>query len=285
MEHTTQNTVARAASFVPKGGVGKTTSTAHIAVAATQDHDLNVLLIDLAGNQNDLATQFGIADEITEIDAPISAVFGERWDYFRDNIEDIFERMVFETPEGPDLIPADDGLGAEDNNLANVPREDRYDRLETFINQDVAPRYDLVLLDLPGKEDNITLNGLFTAENVIAPLKPGKFELKQLHNLRDDLESIRDDPDHDADPHLELVFATMVESGANLDDEFTDDLESEYPDIAGDPVTKSKNIGNLQNEGATLFGVERDALYSTGQRARETYRSLTDDLLARLEAR
>lgn len=279
------HSVIRGACYVPKGGVGKTTSTAHLAVAAYQDHDLDVLLIDLAGNQNDLATQFGIADEIDEIDAPISAVFGERWDYFRDNIDDIFERMVFETPEGPDLVPADDGLGAEDNNLANVPREDRYDRLETFINQDVSPRYDLVLLDLPGKEDNITLNGLFTAENVIAPLKPGKFELKQLHNLRDGLESVRADPDHDAQPRLQLVFATMVETGANLDDNFTDDLEAEYPDIASVPVTKSKNIGNLQNEGYTLFGVETDALYNTGERARESYRTLTTDLLDRLEER
>lgn len=84
--------------------------------------------------------------------------------------------MVYETEEGPDLIPADDGLSGADNNLASVPVEDRYLHLDQFITNQLAPRYDLVLLDLPGKEDNITLNGIVAAEHVVAPLCPGAFE-------------------------------------------------------------------------------------------------------------
>jgi chromosome partitioning protein len=277
--------IMRSCAYVPKGGVGKTTSTAHIAVSAHQDHGLDVLLIDLAGTQNDLATQFGLAEDVANPDAPISAIFGENWSFIRENIDNVFERMIFETEEGPDLIPADQGLGAEDNNLANVPREDRYDRLESFIADKVAPRYDLVLLDLPGKEDNITINGLFAAESVVAPLKPGEFERTQLENLQGELESIRADEDHDAQPRLELVFATMVDSTTNLADEFTDSLESEYPEIAGTPVSESANIGNEQAEGQTLFALADDDLYLTGERAREAYRELTTDLLDRLEAR
>lgn len=279
------DTIQRACAYVPKGGVGKTTSTAHIAVAASQDRDLDVLLIDLAGTQNDLATHFGLGDEVDDLDAPISAIFGENWGFIRENIDDVFDRMVFPTDEGPDLIPADDGLGAEDNNLANVPREDRYDRLESFIEDEVAPRYDLVLLDLPGKEDNITINGLFAAENVVAPLKPGAFEREQLENLQAELEAIRNDEDHDARPRLQLVFATMVEKTTNLSAEFTDSLEAEYPDIAGSPVAQSANIANEQADGRTLFALEDDDLYTTGERAREAYRSITDDLLDRLEDR
>ncbi|ELZ05769.1 chromosome partitioning protein ParA [Natrialba aegyptia DSM 13077] len=275
----------RSCAYVPKGGVGKTTSTAHIAVSATQDHGLDVLVIDLAGTQNDLATQFGIADEVTDPDAPISAIFGENWSFIRENIDDVFDRMVFATDEGPDLIPADDGLGAEDNNLANVPRENRYDRLESFIEDEVAPQYDLVLLDLPGKEDNITINGLFAAENVIAPLRPGEFERKQLENLERELALIRDDEDHDAQPQLRLVFATMVDQTTNLADEFTDSLESEYPEIAGTSVSESANIGNEQAAGQTLFALPDDELYTTGKRARNAYRELTTDLLNRLDAR
>lgn len=280
-----EDTILRACAYVPKGGVGKTTSTAHIAVSAAQDHDLDVLLIDLAGTQNDLATQFGLADDVADPDAPISAVFGENWSFIRENIDDVFERMVFQTAEGPDLIPADDGLGAEDNNLANVPREDRYDRLASFIRDEVAPRYDLVLLDLPGKEDNITINGLFAAENVIAPLRPGEFERQQLTNLERELASIRADEDHDARPTLQLVFATMVDQTTNLADEFTTDLETEYPDISSVPVASTANIGNEQAAGRTLFALDNDDLYRTGQRAREAYRTITTDLLERLTPR
>ncbi|SDL09554.1 ParA family protein [Natronorubrum texcoconense] len=279
------DTVLRSCAYVPKGGVGKTTSTAHIAVSAANDHGLDVLLIDLAGTQNDLATQFGLADDVVDPDAPISAIFGENWDFIRENIDNVFDRMVFETDEGPDLIPADSGLGAEDNNLANVPREDRYTRLESFIESEVAPRYDLVLLDLPGKEDNITINGLFAAENVVAPLRPGEFERKQLENLQTELESIRADEDHDARPQLQLVFATMVDQTTNLADEFTDSLEEEYSEIAGTSVSESANIGNEQASGQTLFALDDDELYNTGQRARDAYRQLTTDLLERLEAR
>lgn len=279
------NAIHRVTTYVPKGGVGKTTSTAHIAVSAHNDHGLDTLLIDLAGTQNDLATQFGLADDVRDPDAPISAVFSENWSFIRENIDNVFERMIFETDEGPDLIPADNGLGAEDNNLANVPRENRYDRLEKFITDEVASRYDLVLLDLPGKEDNITINGLFAAENVIAPLKPGEFERKQLENLQRELAAIRDDGDHDAQPMLQLVFATMVDSTTNLADEFTNVLTEEYPEISGPPVSESANIGNEQANGRTLFALSDDELYDTGRRAREAYRQLTTSLLERLEAR
>ncbi|USZ73761.1 ParA family protein [Natronosalvus halobius] len=275
----------RAATYVPKGGVGKTTSTGHIAVSAVNHHDLEVVALDLAGTQNDLATQFGIADEVDDPDAPISAVFGENWSFIRDNIDDIVDRMVFETDEGVDIIPADEGLGGADNNLANVPREDRYGKLDAFITDELAPRYDLVLLDLPGKEDNITINGLFAAENVVAPLKPGEFERNQAKNLETELEAIRDDADHDASPQLQLVFATMIEKGTNLSGEFEAELEKAYPDVAGPSVTKAQDIGNEQARGRTLFALEDDELYATGKRARDSYRKLTNDLLDRLEAR
>ncbi|WP_049890644.1 ParA family protein [Natrinema versiforme] len=279
------DSIKRACAYVPKGGVGKTTSTAHIAVSAAQGHGLDVLLIDLAGTQNDLATQFGLADEVTDTDAPVSAVFGDQWEFIQENIDNVVERMVYETDEGPDLIPADDGLGGADNNLANVPREDRYGRLEAFINEQIAPEYDLVLLDLPGKEDNITINGLFAAENVVAPLRPGEFERKQLENLERELTLIRDDEDHDADPQLRLVFATMVNQTTNLAEKFANSLETEYPEIAGTPVSQTANIGNQQGEGRTLFALPDDELYNTGERARDSYRELTTDLLDRLEER
>jgi len=274
--------ILTAATYCPKGGIAKTTSTAHMGVAAHQDHDLDVLLIDLAGTQNDLANQFGLEDAVDDPDVPVSIVFSDKWELLRDSADDLVDRMVYETDEGVDLIPADSGLAAEDNNLANVPREDRYDRLETFISEEIAPEYDLVLFDLPGKEDNITINGLHAAENVVAPLKPGAFELAQLKNLESELEAIAGDDDHDAAPQLALVFATMVDQTTNLSSEFVAELEADYPETAGEPVAESANISAGQSDGRTLFAFADDELYNTGARARKAYRQLTDDLLARL---
>lgn len=280
--------VQRAATYVEKGGVGKTTSAAHLAVAA-HNSGQEVLLVDLAGTQNDLATHFGIsivedgADNGVSIDAPISAVFGDDWDFLRDNIDDFLDRMTFPTDEGPDLIPADPGLGGADNNLANVPLEERYQKLDGFVEDLVADEYDLVIFDLPGKEDNIALNGLFAARNVVAPLKPGAFERDQLQKLDATLDEIS--ADLEVDLGLSLVIPTIISSRETLSESFVDHVTNEYPDIVGEPVTKTADIGKNQNAGRTLYAVPDDELYSTGKRAREAYSSNTNLLLSQLTDR
>lgn len=272
--------ILSAATYVQKGGVGKTTTAAHVAVAAAQHHDLRTLLIDLAGTQNDLATHFGIGDDVEEIDAPISAVFGDQWNLIRDGIDNVVDRMTFETGEGPDLIPADPGLGAADNNLANVAREERYDRLASFIEEDLADTYDFVLVDLPGKEDNIAISGLYAVEDVIAPLRPGAFERNQLASLEDDLQSIREAyPVH---PRLAMVLPTMIDRRTKQSEAFVDDIEDAYPGIAGPQVVSTQNIGDYQEAGSTLFAVPDDELYSTGKEARDAYAEATTQLLETL---
>jgi len=273
-----------AAMYVPKGGVAKTTSTAHIGVAAATEHDRDVVLIDLAGTQNDLATHFGLADEVTDPDAPISAVFGDEWNFIVNNIDDILDRMVYSTGEGPDLIPADDGLTGADNNLASVPVESRYLKLQQFVQDLLAEEYDLVLFDLPGKEDNIALNGIIAAEHIVAPLCPGTFERRQLNSLSEDLKQIRIDlesvlTDLGTSPHLSMVVPTMISGRTIQSAEFVEDIEEAYPEIASVAVAESQNIASLQNEGRTLFDAEDDELYETGNRAREAYQEITTTLL------
>ena len=278
-----QSQTKRAAFYVEKGGVGKTTSTAHVGVSAHQEQDLDVLLIDLAGTQNDLATQFGMSEEVTDPEAPISAVFGEDWEFIRENIDDLLDRMVFSTDEGPDLIPADSGLTGADNNLANVPNEERFTKLNAFVNDLVAPEYDLVLFDLPGKEDNIALNGLFAASDVVAPLPPGAFERQQLDNLQESLASIRET--HPVEARIVLIVPTMVDNTTNISDRYLEELREDFDGLVSTPITDTANIRNNQAEGRTLYAVESDELYNTGRRTREAYSELTTNLLNQLEAR
>lgn len=271
------NSILSAATYVPKGGVGKTTTTAHVAVAAAEEHDLDVLVIDLAGTQNDMATQFGIREEVRDPDAPISAIFGDQWEFIQNNVDDVVGRMTYATDEGVGLIPADSGIGAADNNLANVNKEDRYDKLQTFVDEHVAPEYDLVMFDLPGKEDNIAISGLYAVEDVIAPLRPGAFERNQLANLEADLEAIRDA--YPVDPRLAMVLPTMIDRRTTQSEAFVEDINEAYPEIAGPQVVSTANIGNLQEAGKTLFAAEDDELYASGTEARAAYSEATTQLL------
>jgi len=272
-----------AAVYVPKGGVGKTTSASHLAVAAAADHDRDVLLIDLAGTQNDCAAAFGVLDEARDPEAPLSAIFGDNWELIQREVDDVAGRMTIDTGEGVDLIPADGGLAGADNTLASVPLEDRYAMLAGFLRDEIAGRYDLVIMDLPGGENNIALNGLFAAEDTLVPLKPGEFEANQLANLEADFEAIAEDTDGDVTPRVSLLIPTMIDERTNQSAAFVDSLRAEYPDRVTEPVTATQNISTLQGEGRTLFAAGDDELYATGKRAREAYRTATEDLLAVLE--
>jgi len=276
-----------AATFVEKGGVGKSTTAAHVARDAS-DRGHDVLLLDLAGTQNDLATQFGLdldtsGAEDDDIEAPISAVFSDQWELIESSISDVLELMTFATGEGVDLIPADAGLSGADANLNQVPTEERFSKLSAFVADHVAPEYDLLVIDLPGAESNIALNGLFAAENVIAPLKPGAFEADQLERLAENLAAIREREDYaGVNPELVLVLPTMIDRRESLSEEFVEDLREEYPEVSGPPVVRTANVSDGQQRGETLFAMPDEELYGTGERARAAYHEAAGELLGRL---
>jgi ATPases involved in chromosome partitioning len=137
---------SRAATFLDKGGTGKTTTVAHLGVALSE-HGHEVLLIDLAGKQADLAKNFGVWDEYSErIDGEddwpnISTVFREQWGRIAQKLGDeAVESMMFETGEGPDLIPAHPGLDGLDTELNEIEdTERRYSRLDDFLTSTSNP--------------------------------------------------------------------------------------------------------------------------------------------------
>lgn len=280
--------IRTACVYVPKGGVGKSTTAAHMAVTAATDHELDVVLIDIAGTQNDLAKQFGVSKPVADLlqsddGVPVSAVFRDEWQLIHDNIPDVVDRMTVETGEGPDLIPANPGLGGADNQLANIAQEERYNRLESFVRETLAEHYDFALLDLPGTENNIAINGLVAAGSVVAPIRPGAFERNQLDSLEtEDLAVIRDA--YDIDLELVMVMPTMINQAIKQHRDFPDALAEAYPDaIAPMPVASSQNIPNQQELGRTIFAMDLDDLYETGHRAMEAYRTNTTELLTRLD--
>jgi len=111
----------------------------------------------------------------------------------------------------------------------------------------LAATYDFVLVDLPGKEDNIAISGLYAVEDVIAPLRPGAFERNQLENLEADLQEIRDA--YPVDPRLAMVLPTMIDRRTTQSSEFVADIREAYPDIAGLQVVSTQNIGDYQEAG------------------------------------
>jgi chromosome partitioning protein len=277
----------RASAFIDKGGCGKTTSIAHLGVAL-HEQGAEVLLIDLAGKQGDLAKHFGVwSDYQQEIDVDdawpnISTVFDDSWGTIAEKLgEAATTDLIIETDEGPDLIPAHPGLDTLDSELGNIDdARERYSRLEQFLDEYVDPLgYDVVLIDLPGLSNNITYNGLWAARNVITPVEMGPFEAEQADALRTDLGKIADNFAVEID--LALVLPNKVDTRTALAEEYLDAFREEYPDsIAPEHVPYSQDIRNATESGETAFALEEPS--GTADRARAAYLSASEALLTRI---
>jgi len=282
----------RAATYLDKGGTGKTTITAHLAAYLAQEgHD--VLAIDLAGKQGDLGLILGVYGDVqedieNEDDWPnIATVFDERWTDIANSVgaEAAVDRLVYRSDEDVDVIPAHSGLDGLDSDLGNIDNPSkRYGRLRAFLDDYVDPLgYDVVLLDLPGLSNNVSYNGLWAAENVIAPVQQGELELKQARRVREDLETIRERDDYDAEPELQMLIPNLFDGRTNLDEEILGEYEKEFSDVLGPDVVKdSQQIGNATRERRTIWALGEDELSSTGREARNAIQTTTDELITRL---
>lgn len=284
----------RAATYLDKGGVGKTTCAQHLGVAAAEQGE-RPLLIDLAGKQGDLAKAFGLHEHVqaqirNDEDWPnVATVFDARWPDIADAYghAEAIDQLVMQTGEGVDLIPAHPGLDGLDADLGNIDDvQARYSRLRTFLDEYIDPldRYSLVLLDLPGKSDNIAYNGLWAAPNIIAPVAMGEFEIAQARGLERDLQKIRNE--YQVNVELVMLVPNLFDRRTTLDAEILDEYAAEFGDaLAPATVVTSQDIRRGGREGQSLFAFPEDHLLKTGREARDAFLTNANELLTRLTTR
>ncbi len=273
----------RAAAFLDKGGVGKTTTIAHIGVALA-DEGYSVCLLDLAGKQGDLTKHFGLWQQTREADSwpNITTVFQDEWDTIADQLPEAVDQLVMPTDEGPDLIPAHEGLDGLESLLGSIDDPgDRYARLDHFLTEYLNERYDVILLDLPGSTSNIAYNGLWAARHVITPVRAGPFEQEQMAQLEADLDEIR--AGQQIDINLALLLINEYDERQTIDRNLFEHLSTEYADVlAPQQIPSSQDITNAQQAGQTIFQLEQPS--KTARRALDAYRENAHELIARTNA-
>lgn len=271
----------RLAAYLDKGGTGKSTSIAHFAAALVEEgHD--VLAVDLAGKQNDLATIFGVVDQLDDDEdrwPNVSTVFQRQWEQVADRLaaqlsdgaDDVVSTLTVETESGVDLLPAHEGLDALNDKLAaEFDDDEKYRRFDKFL--DGVTGYDVILIDLPGKSDNVAYNGLWAAEHVLAPTRAGLLESDQVVQLESDLDAISET--HGKDIELTMILPTMIDRRTNLSERYLTEYDDRYGDqLAPEPIPRTQDIPNLTADGQTLFGSDDEQLYTTGHRAKQAYRA------------
>lgn len=274
----------RAVAFVDKGGTSKTTSLAHMGVVAHNELGLDTLLVSLDGKQNDLATHFGLEDDLDEALAwpTIAQTFAPNWEQIDERLGGALDELVVPTGEGPDLIPASEELDGVDSSLGQIDdTAQRYSILDEFLSEFVDPHYDLVLIDVPGSTSNVANNALWATQHVFTPVRPSALDTKQAQQIRREIEKKIEKHEELTDLELTMVMLSQVDNRTKAGEIFMEQFREAFPlELAPEPVQSTQAIINAQLERKTLFAYETDS--ETAKQAREQYRRNTAELIRRL---
>lgn len=161
-----------------KGGVGKTTMCFNTAHALAQKGH-RVLVVDMDPQAN-MTYLFGC-------DEPQLSVFNLLLNSVKElkhlHSATIFEKIVFSTDMGVDLLPASQDLSGFELCVASI-NSPRQTILKKYIEQaGLKKRYDYILIDCPPTLGLLVVNSICASDGVIVPFRPDDFSMKGLEHF------------------------------------------------------------------------------------------------------
>ena len=245
-----------------KGGTGKTTSAANIAVAAAET-GYSVLAVDF-DPQADLTVTFGIDEDDTTIVRVEQVLSG--------GIDPIGAALEIQSPALTGrlrILPTSEDLIAQRAAIARRQFTDLERILDAFRDDT-----DLVLIDIPGSLTEHTYAGFRAADAVVLPLEPGVNEFRGIMRRLRDLESF----EREQGLHTACLAALFVRTPARSRD--MREFRAGFAD-AGVPVfdAHTRNQGAVRNDarrgGPTLLVRPCSTVASD-------YRQITAEMLTRI---
>ncbi|MBK6847620.1 MAG: ParA family protein [Proteobacteria bacterium] len=245
-----------------KGGVGKTTTALNLG-ASLAAAEQRVLLVDM-DPQGNLSSGLGYPK--ARIEQHLYHVLsGER--ALDEVIVDTELEYLRLAPTHTDLI------GAE---IELVGDEARHGRLAAAIEQ-VAPRFNYVLIDCPPSLGLLTLNALVAADSVIVPLQCEYFALEGLSHLLATIERVR--AIYKPALALEGVLLCMYDRRMNLTQQVANEVREHFVGQVFDTVIPR----NVRLAESSSFG-KPVLLYDVESAGARAYLQLAQELMRRRDA-
>jgi chromosome partitioning protein len=154
-----------------KGGVGKTSTAAHLSQYFAL-HGYRTLAVDLDA-QASLTTLFGLLPD-SEVDTESTAL-----PYLEGRSDSLVPAIRKTYWHGLDLIPANLALYGAEFSLANRQNVEPNFRFYTALAEGlktIRDAYDVIVIDTPPSLSYVTTNALFAADGIIVPVPPAMMD-------------------------------------------------------------------------------------------------------------
>lgn len=244
-----------------KGGVGKTTTSVSLASALARYHGKRVLLVDL-DPQGHVAT--ALSAQVRPGGGSLAKVLTDD----RATME-VMDVVTSTAIENLDVTPLDPRLAeAEDLLSTRIGKEFLLrDALKT-----TRTHYDVIVLDCPPNQGNLTLNGLCAADSVLIPCDPSPLALKGVEALAGTIATVA----NRLNPQIDVfgVLLTRVDGrNRSLNDAITTDIASRFGDaVLPVHIGINSSLAKAQHAGTDIFAFDADS------RAAQQYRALADQV-------
>lgn len=238
-----------------KGGVGKTTTCVNLA-AALKEEGARVLVCDFDPQAN-ATSGFGV-DKTTA--SP--------------NIYDVLingadvKRAVVETPYG-DLIPANKALAGATVEMIAIDRREYL--LKSALDQ-LADRYDYILIDCPPSLELLTLDSLCAADTVLVPVQCEYYALEGLSDLLSTIRIVK----RSLNPAIALegVVLTMYDGRTNLSMQVAEEVKRHFPgQVYATVIPRNVRLAEAPSYGKPVTA------YDSLSRGAEAYQELAREVM------
>jgi chromosome partitioning protein len=242
-----------------KGGVGKTTTAVNLG-ASLAAAERRVLVIDM-DPQGNLSSGLGYPKG--DVERHIYHVLTGQHSIVDVMVPGEIDQLSV-VPAHPDLI------GAE---IELVGVEDRHLRLAKAV-EEVADRFDYVIIDCPPSLGMLTLNALVAADAVLVPLQCEYYALEGLSQLLATIERVR--AIYNPRLQIEGILLCMFDKRTNLTHQVADEVRAHFDGQVFEAIIPR----NVRLSEAPSFG-KPVLLYDVESAGSQGYLSLADELIQR----